>query len=229
MLAWEMLDSATVPGDTAVLRLCRRGHEYSIRVDARELMGSAVHGSEDALATLAWDRIRPRPNAAVLIGGLGMGYTLAAALKVLEPDASVHVAELVPAVVAWNRGVLGHLAGNPLADSRVVVHERDVTLLLSKRHVSNRPDAWDAILLDVDNGPKALSRQDNQWLYSPQGLVALHRSLSPGGVLAVWSAAPDKSFSSRIQRAGFSVEEVQVRARGERGGPKHTVWFGKKS
>ncbi len=157
-----------------------------------------------------------------------MGYTLAAALRVLDADARVHVAEVVPAVVAWNRGVLAPLAGNPLADPRVVVHEKDVTLLLSKRHVPDRPDSWDAILLDVDNGPKALSRQDNQWLYSPQGLAALHRSLGPAGVLAVWSAAPDRSFSSRLQRAGFEVEEVQVRARGERGGPKHTVWFGVK-
>lgn len=225
MIAWEILDSATMPGDTGIVRLYRRGHEYSIRVDGRELMGSGVHGSEDALATMAWDRIKPRANAAMLIGGLGMGYTLAAALKVVDDDTQVHVAEVVPAVVKWNRDILGALAGNPVSDPRVTIHEGDVTLMLGRKHTAGRPAEWDAILLDVDNGPRALSRKDNQWLYSPQGLSALRLSLAPNGLLAVWSAASDKSFSSRLQRADFQVEEIQVRARGERGGPKHFLWL----
>ncbi len=149
-----------------------------------------------------------------------MGYTLAAALRSLGPDAEVVVAEVVPAVVKWNRGPLAHLAGSPLEDPRARVVEQDVASLIQAE--SNH---FDAILLDVDNGPRALTRAGNSWLYSPAGLAAAMATLTSGGVLAVWSAWPDRSFTSRLGRAGFQVEEVSVRARGQKGGRKHHLWM----
>lgn len=220
-LAWELLDSGPVPGTDAVMELLRRGPELVIRVDGRELMGSKVHGSEDALADLACDRIGERPEARVLIGGLGMGFTLAAALRRLGPEARVVVAELVPAVIEWNRGPLGEAAGHPLADPRAQVLEGDVG-----EAIRAEPGAWDAILLDVDNGPTGLTRSTNNWLYSWQGLDAAFEALRPGGVLGVWSAAPDRGFTRRVDRAGFDVVPVEVRARAERGGHLHVIWIG---
>jgi spermidine synthase len=202
------------------MQLMRRGRELAILVDGRQLMSSLVHGSEDALADLACDRLR-RPDARILVGGLGMGFTLAAALRRLGPEGRVTVAELVPAVVGWNRGPLGAVAGYPLADARAAIAEGDVADV-----VRSEAGAWDAILLDVDNGPIALTRSTNAWLYTWQGLDAAHRALRPGGVLGVWSAAPDRGFTRRVDRAGFEVEALEVRSRGARGGHRHVVWVG---
>ncbi len=218
--AWVLIDSATVPQDGNVVRLYRQGGEFSIRVEGRELMASGVHGSEDALAEEACKRLGTRPSPSLLVGGLGMGYTLAAALRNLQPDARVTVSEVVPAVIAWNRGPLAQLAGAPLEDPRVLVVEKDVALLLQEER-----SRFDAILLDVDNGPRALTRAGNGWLYSPAGLAAAMAALKPGGVLAVWSAWPDRSFTSRLNRTGFKVEEVSVRSRGKAGGRKHNLWM----
>lgn len=213
-----------MPGDAIGIRLYQWGRRFEIHVGDHELMASGVHGSEDALAELACKRLRRREAPCVLIGGLGMGYTVAAALANLGPAASVWVAELVPAVVAWNRGPLAHLAGHPLDDPRVVVHDTNVTLLI--RDAIRR---YDAILLDVDNGPEALTCIGNDWLYSPAGLAAAFASLTPGGVLAIWSAWPDRAFTTRLGRAGFAVEQHEVRARGRSGGKKHVIWLAGKA
>jgi spermidine synthase len=220
MIPWELLGAAHVPGAGKELRLYRRGDEYAIRVDNYELMNSYVHGSEEALAELACARIADRPRARVLIGGLGMGYTAAAALHRLGAKAMVVIAELVPAVVTWNRGPLAHLAGHPLEDKRTIVRETDVARVL-------RADVgyYDAIMLDVDNGPDGLTSQGNNWLYGPAGLQTSHEALRPGGVLAVWSASPDRAFPKRLHKAGFEVEEARVRARGARGGARRTIWL----
>jgi len=223
MKPWELLDTTTVPGEASDLRLYRRDQEYSIRTGNIELMNSRVHGSEDALAELACQRISDRPQTQVLIGGLGMGYTLAAALRQLGPEAKVTVAELVPAVVTWNRGPLAALAGHPLDDPRVAVHEGDVGQLIRAQH-----NCYDVILLDVDNGPEGLTRKENNTLYSPAGLNAAAAALHPGGIFGVWSISPDQAFTKRLQRGGFTVEEKRVRARGSHGGGRHMIWLGMK-
>lgn len=220
MVPWEFLDSAPVPGNEGELRLFKRGEEFSIRLDRAELMNSRRHGSEDALAELACERVAGRCRCTVLIGGLGMGFTTAAALHRLPADGKVVVAELVPAVVKWNRGPLADLAGRPLQDERVTVREVDVAEILRKDR-----DAYDAILLDVDNGPEGLTRKSNNWLYSRAGLKAAFTTLRPAGVLAVWSAGANRAFSQRLRDAGYDVEEIQVRARGSRGGSRHTIWL----
>jgi len=220
MIPWEHLGSARAPGDGEELSLYRHGSEFSIRVKNRPLMDSTVHGSEDALAELACVRVARRSQPRVLIGGLGMGYTAAAALRYLDRTAQVVVAELVPAVVEWNRTFLGDLAGRPLEDSRVDLRTTDVAELLRRER-----DAYDAILLDVDNGPRGLTRRGNNWLYADVGLQAAWSALRAHGVLAVWSAGPDPAFVKRLRRAGFTVEEVAVRARGDRGGRQHVVWL----
>ncbi len=221
MIPWELLDRAPVPGSASELRLQRRGTEYSITVDGHELMNSGLHGSEDALAEEALTRRAETRNPRVLIGGLGMGYTLAAALARLGHEAQVTVAELVPAVVTWNRGPLAHLAGNPLADPRVTVAEGDVALQFT-------PATWDAILLDVDNGPGALTHPDNEKLYGAPGLRKLYAALRPGGILGVWSVAVDDAFDRRLRALPWSVEQLHPRARKTRGG-RHTVWIAKKT
>lgn len=224
MIPWELLDSTPVPGGSETLYLYRRDTEFSIRVDGCELMNSRVHGSEDALAELVCERLGKQSYPKVLIGGLGMGYTAAAALKNLGLQAQVVVAELVPAVVLWNQGPLAHLAGCPLEDSRIVVQEIDVALLLkAEQHTYN------AIVLDVDNGPDGLTRGDNDWLYSRAGLNAAHAALKSSGILAVWSASPDPAFSRLLRQIGFSVEEVMVRARGRKGGSRHMIWLAERS
>jgi len=220
MNRWYLLERALAPGNGEELRLYKRGEEFAIRVGKGELMNSRMHGSEEALAELACRRVTGRPRPRVLIGGLGMGFTLAKALHVLGAEAQLVVAELVPAVVVWNRGLLGGLAGNPLQDSRVTVREVDVaTIMLAEKR------AYDAILLDIDNGPDGLTRKGNDWLYGLNGLKVAHSALRTGGVLTVWSAAPDQQFSNRLQKAGFTVDEVRVRARGARGGARHTIWI----
>lgn len=221
MIPWEFLDSAQVPGHGGELRLYRRGREFSLRIDGRELMNSSVHGSEDALADLACARITGHLRPRLLIGGLGMGYTAAAALQRLGTRGEVVVAELVPAVVKWNRGHLADLAGRPIQDKRVTVREVDVALILQAEQ-----RAYDAVLLDVDNGPDGLTQQCNDWLYSKAGLGASFAALRPSGVLAIWSAGTDRSFARRFRSAGFEVDEIRVRARGARGGGHHTVWIG---
>lgn len=220
MVPWELLACAPVPGGGGALRLYRRGGEFSIRVAGCELMNSCLHGSEEALAELACAKIAGRPRPRLLVGGLGMGFTLKAALRHLGPAARVVVAELVPAVVAWNRGPLADLAGCPLEDRRVAVCETDVGRVLQAA-----TGGFDAILLDVDNGPDGLTRRDNTRLYAAAGLAAAYNALRPAGVLGVWSIAPDPAFACRLRQAGFAVEEVRVRARGGRRGGRHTVWI----
>lgn len=217
MIPWIQLDSAKVPGGREELRLKRRGGEFSIMLGSNELMNSRLSGSEEALARLACARMGRRP--CVLIGGLGMGFTLRAALAGLPADATVVVAELVPAVVAWARGPMAELFAGCLDDPRADVREADVAAVISQAR-----DAYDAILLDVDNGPDGLSRRENDRLYSLSGLSAARAALRPGGVLAVWSAHPDASFAARLRRSGFGVEEVRTRARGKRGS-RHVIWL----
>jgi len=220
MIPWELLDSVQVPGNSGELRLYKRGREFSIRVNGCELMNSSAHGSEDALAELACAKAAGRPNPKVLIGGLGMGYTLAAALNRLGPNARVVVAELVPAVIEWNRKPLAGLAGHPLQDTRVTIREADVARVLKEK----RRD-YDVILLDIDNGPEGLTRKGNDWLYSREGLEAAFAALRTEGVLAVWSVSSDRSFTRRLKQAGFEVKEVSAYACGPRGGGRHTIWI----
>jgi spermidine synthase len=223
MIPWVFLGSAQVPGSSKELRLYSRGKEYSIRIGNCELMNSRVYGSEDALAELTCARIADRKAPAILIGGLGMGYTLAAALRRIGPEGRVAVAELVPAVVEWNRGPLAELAGRPLADKRVTVLESDVAEVILSAH-----GAYDAILLDVDNGPEGLTRKVNDRIYDKTGLEAAYSALRPSGVLAVWSAGTDQAFVKRLRQAGFIVEEVGVRARGKQGGAHYTIWLARR-
>jgi spermidine synthase len=220
MIPWTLIDTAQVPGGGGELRLMRRGHEFSIKLDKNELMSSRLTGSEEALATMACEKIRGRARPRILIGGLGMGFTLRAALTVLGPGARITVAELVPAVVAWSKGPMAELFGGCLSDPRVTIRETDVGDLIR----TARP-AYDAILLDVDNGPEALSREANDALYDMAGLGAAHASLRKGGVLAVWSSAPNEKFAQRLRKSGFVAHEMKVRAiRGKRGS-RHVIWL----
>jgi len=219
---WIQLDTATMPGGGGELRLMQRGREFSIMAGRIELMNSRLSGSEKALAAMACERIRDRPRPRILIGGLGMGFTLRAALAELGSDASVVVAELVPAVVAWAHGPLAAIFGTSLADPRLSLCEEDVSRLIAAGRAT-----YDAILLDVDNGPEGLTREANDSLYLAAGLVAARSALRDGGVLAVWSSGPDAKFTRRLRKAGFGVEEVRVRANGERGA-RHTIWIGTK-
>jgi spermidine synthase len=202
MLPWHLIDTATIPGDTGELRLHRRGDEFSIRVGTYELMNSRVHASEDALASLVCARVKP--DAQVLIGGLGMGFTLSAMLECLGKRARIVVAELVPAVVAWHRGPLAQVSKGALDDPRVSIREADVARVIGE-------STWDAIVLDVDNGPRGLTSKGNDRLYSFNGLRATASALRPDGVLAVWSAGPDAAFTKRLHQTGFAFETVRVR------------------
>ncbi|MBL7964308.1 MAG: hypothetical protein JNM31_10760 [Flavobacteriales bacterium] len=219
MLKRELLATAKIPGSSGSLQLIRRGEEFLIEIEGvGGLMGNVATRSEEELATLTAERLGTRSKARVLIGGLGMGFTLAAALKRFPKDASLVVAELVPELVEWNRGPMGASAGHPLKDPRTEVYMGDVADLLRKGK-----GAYDAVLLDVDNGPEGLTLRSNDWLYLAPGLRAAHRALRPQGVLAVWSAGPDKHFKDRLVKAGFQVEERQVRAQGMKG-RRHVVW-----
>ena len=220
MIPWKHLHTAPIPGSDTPLHLYRRGDEYAIRVGVDELMNSRVHGSEAALAELACKRITKNSASAILIGGLGMGFTVAAALEQIGPKGRITVAELIPEVVEWNKNVLAFLAGRPLFDKRVSVQTTDVAQVMKQ----NR-GVYDAILLDVDNGPEAMTHKENSWLYTLQGLQTAYTALRPKGVLAVWSAGPSIPFTKRLSKAGFYVKQTQVSARGNRGGSKHTIWI----
>jgi spermidine synthase len=220
VIPWSLLDTAQVPGGGDELRLLRRGAEFSIKLGNNELMNSRLSATEQALATIACEKIRTRERPQILIGGLGMGYTLRAALVVLGKQAHIIVAELVPAVVAWARGPMAEVFGNSLTDPRVHIREADVGDLIR----SGR-SAYDAILLDVDNGPEGLTRKANDRLYDLAGLSTAHAALRPGGVLAVWSSAPDAKFTARLRKTGFDVVENPVRAKGPQGGAQHFIWI----
>lgn len=221
MNPWKLIDTAEIPNNGGELRLYQRGKEHTIAIAGEgELMSSRVFGSEEALAELGCSAVADREKARVLVGGLGMGYTLAAALRYVREDAEVAVAELVPAVVRWNREYLGGYAGHPLEDPRVTVREGDIARLLKREHA-----AFDAILLDVDNGPEGMTHRENDWLYGRAGLAAAWDCLRPGGVLAVWSAGPDRTFTERLRSAGFEVEVHTVRAHAGRKGARHTIWI----
>jgi len=218
MLPWVHLDTAAVPGG-GELKLMRRGNEFSILTGSVTLMNSRMSGSETVLAELACDRLRGRRNCSMLIGGYGMGFTLRAALSGLGLDARVLVAELVPAVVEWARGPMAELTAGGLEDLRVAVRNADVGEVIASAR-----SRFDAILLDVDNGPDGLSRSANDRLYDMRGLEAARRALRPKGLLAVWSAAPNNAFRRRLGQAGFAVEEVEARANKGRGA-RHVVWI----
>ena len=224
MIPWVKIDTARIPGSDEDLRLMRRGAEFSIMLGTNELMNSRLSGSEEALATLSCRRIEGVKRPHILIGGLGMGFTLRAALKVMGADARIVVAELVPAVIAWARGPMAELFGNSLADPRAEIREADVAdVIASSRSV------FDAVLLDVDNGPEGLIRKANDALYDAKGLHAIRNALRPGGVLAVWSSGPNVTFTKRLRSADFDVNEVGVRATTKRSGAHHVIWFATKS
>jgi spermidine synthase len=220
MIPWSLLATAQIPNGREELRLLQRGAEFAIKLGQNELMNSRLSGSEQALATITSERIRDRSEPRMLIGGLGMGFTLRAALTALGPAARIVVAELVPAVVEWARGPMAEIFGESLSDPRVTICESDVSDLIR----SDRP-AFDAILLDVDNGPEGLTRATNDRLYDMNGLSAARAALRPGGILAVWSSGPNPKFTVRLRRAGFAVEELKVRANGSRGGARHVIWI----
>ena len=220
MIPRVLIDSAPIPGGGGELRLFKRGSEYSIMLGSNELMNSRLSGSEEALARIASEKLRSVPRPVLLIGGLGMGFTLRAALAALGAEAKFVVAELVPAVVQWARGPMAEMYGDSLSDRRVTIVEADVGDLIGETH-----EAYDAILLDVDNGPDGLTREANDRLYDFDGLQRARAALRPGGILAVWSAAPDRAFAQRLGRAGFAVEEVTVRANRGRAGARHVIWF----
>jgi spermidine synthase len=222
MIPWEHLDTAKVPGGED-LRLMRRGEEYSIFAGRIELMNSRRSGSEITLAEMTCDRLEDRPAPRILIGGLGMGFTLKAAREQLGPKAELVVAELVPGVIAWAKGQLAHLFGDSLTDPRVKVRQGDVGPMIAESKA-----VWDAIVLDVDNGPDGLTRPANDRLYRTRALVETYAALKPGGVLAVWSAGPSRTFPGRLREAGFDVEEVQARAHGKRRGARHVIWFARR-
>ncbi|HYT92434.1 MAG TPA: hypothetical protein VEL76_27210 [Gemmataceae bacterium] len=223
MIPWEKIDTARVPGTDDELRLMRRGKEFSIMLGTNELMNSRLSGSEAALATLAAKKIEKVAKPHLLIGGLGMGFTLRAALGVLGSEAQIVVAELVPSVIAWARGPMAEIFGESLTDLRVSIRETDVTEIIRSQR-----STFDAILLDVDNGPEGLTRKANDALYSLTGLQAAHAALRPGGVLAVWSSGPNPAFAKRLRSAGFDVNEVNIRATGRGGGARHVIWIANK-
>jgi spermidine synthase len=218
--AMEMLGQARAQ-DGAVLKLMRRGDEYIILAGGKPLMSSRMHGSEEALATFGCRKARMLKRPRVLVGGLGMGFTLRAALDLLPAGATVVVAELLDAVVEWNRGPLGELAGHPLNDSRVRVEIGDVSGVLRARH-----EEFDAVLLDVDNGPAAFTQSENAGIYDDRGIREISAALKADGVVAVWSAHEDRKFEARLRHGGFEVEAERVRGRMKKGGPQHLIFWG---
>jgi spermidine synthase len=220
MLPWIELDRAALAGG-GVLRLMRRGQEFSIKLGVAELMTSRLFGSEEALATLTAKKLEGRRNPRILIGGLGMGFTLRTALTAFGPQAQIVVAELVPAVVSWARGPMAELFGTCLDDPRVELTIADVAAL-----IRTPKGFYDAILLDVDNGPEGMTQAANDGLYSTRGLRSARAALREGGVLAVWSQGPDAAFAKKFEKAGFIVEEKRVRAGGVHGGSRHVIWLG---
>lgn len=222
MTPMELIGTAQVPGGQD-LRLFRRGRDFMILLDRNELMSSRMSGSEEALAVMSCERLEQRPAPHMLIGGYGMGFTLRSALAALGADAQLTVAELVPEIIQWARGPMVDLAAGCLDDPRVRLIEGDVVAVIAEGS-----STYDAILLDVDNGPDGLTRNGNDRLYSMKGLAAAKAALKPGGILAVWSAAPDTAFAKRLSAASFSVEEIAVRARSNGKGPRHVIWFATK-
>jgi spermidine synthase len=219
----ELLGETRAP-DGTLIALTRQDREFIILAGGRPLMSSRMHGSEQALAACGCRHV-PAEGPRVLVGGLGMGFTLRATLDILPPDASVVIAELLPAVLEWNRGPLGPLADHPLRDARVDVAIGDVG-----ETIRQATGSFDAILLDVDNGPDAFTATSNASLYGDRGLAATVDALKPGGVLAVWSAWEDRRFEQRLKYAGFSVHVERVRARLKSGGgPRHTIFLGRKA
>jgi len=230
MIPWELLGSSPTPDGSGTMTLRRRGQEYSVSVGRWELMNSRAHGSEEALARLAaealasagWSAAGGDPLS-VLVGGLGMGFTLAAALEAFPAPTTIAVGELMEAIVHWNEGPLGHLAGHPLKNERVTSHQGDILKL-----VAGSEGAYDAILLDIDNGPDGLTQASNEWLYGRSGLAALAAALHGGGVLTVWSATDDAGFTRRLRTAGFATTTHRVRARRSGKGGRHIIWVGTK-
>jgi spermidine synthase len=221
VIAWELLGRTRTP-EGEEMSLTRQGHEYVILAAGKPLMSSRMHGSEEALASFGCATARTREAPCVLVGGLGMGFTLRATLDLLPPDATVVVAELIPGVVEWNRGPLGPLAGHPLKDARVQIEIGDVAST-----VRSSTGRFDAVLLDVDNGPAAFTASLNTRLYNDAGLAAARVALKHGGVLAVWSAWEDRKFEQRLRHGGFAVQVERVRARLKKGGPRHTIFLGR--
>jgi spermidine synthase len=224
MIPQILIDKAETPDGGKELRLYQHDKDFSICVGNVQLMSSRTHESEEALARLALERIEKKERTLVLIGGLGMGFTLRASLDALPATARVVVAEIMPAVVKWNRGPLAFLAGHPLNDERVEVREVNAA-----RMIKEGKGRYDAILLDVDNGPAGLSRTGNHWFYGLSGLHASLAALRPEGVLALWSAGPDVEFIRRMEKTGFEVEAVRVRARAGGKGAHHVIWIAKKT
>ncbi|HSX54872.1 MAG TPA: spermidine synthase [Sphingomonas sp.] len=218
----ELIDVAEVPGGDP-LRLFRRGGDFMIVLDRNELMSSRMSGSEEALAEMTLERLKSPGSARLLIGGYGMGFTLRKALALMGPEGEAVVAELVPKIIEWARGPMAELAAGCLDDPRTRIVMGDVGTA-----IGNARGEYDAILLDVDNGPDGLTRLANDKLYTMRGLDAARMALKPGGILAVWSAGPDAKFARRMHDAGFAVEEVGVRARQNGKGPRHVIWFGRK-
>jgi spermidine synthase len=219
MMPRALLATALVPGG-AELRLFQRGDDYAITLDDNELMSSRMGGSEEALAVMACERLRKDQALRLLIGGYGMGFTLRAALALLAPQAQVTLVELVPEILDWARGPMAHLTAGCLDDPRVEVIVGDVG-----REIAAARSRYDAILLDVDNGPEGLTRDANDQIYSTAGLARAKAALKPGGVLAIWSATQSTVFSRRLKASGFVVEEVSVRGRSNGKGPRHVIWF----
>ena len=223
MIRHELVGSAQVP-DGVELRLMRRGDEFTIVRERNELMNTRVSNSEEALATMTSERLGTRSGSEWLIGGYGMGFTLRAALKTLAADATLTVAEIVPEIIEWARGPMEALTAGCLEDPRVVLVNDDVAMLIDSAR-----DAYDAILLDVDNGPDGLVRRVNDCLYSNNGLLAAKAALRARGILAIWSAHTGANFTQRLQKAGFEVEVVRVRARPDGKGAQHVIWFARKA
>ena len=223
MIPRELVGIAEVPGGPP-LRLVRHGGDFIIMLDRNELMSSRMSGSESALGAMTCERLRDPSRARILIGGYGMGFTLRAVLKALGPAAHVVVAELVPGIIEWARGPLAALTEDCLEDPRVEIRIDDVATL-----IESGKGGYDAVLLDVDNGPDGVTRQANDGLYSVRGLERARAALRPGGVLAIWSAGADAAFTKRLKQSGFAVDEVRVRARENGKGPTHTIWFATRS
>ena len=219
MKSRELIAKAAIPGG-GELGLFRRGDDFMIVLGGNELMNSRMSGSEEALARMTILRLRDRIAPHLLIGGYGMGFTLRAGLAALPPGGRLTVSELVPGILDWARGPMAGWAAGCLDDPRVSLVERDVAIMIAEA-----TGAYDAILLDVDNGPDGLTHEANERLYSRAGLSAAWAALKPGGILAVWSAAPDAGFARRLREAGFAVDEVRVRARSNGKGPWHVIWF----
>jgi|TARA_B110000503_G_C7087723_1_gene388063 spermidine synthase len=224
MIPWIQLGTAQIPNNGGELKFSQRGDEFSIRLSGirGELMNSRLYNSEKELAELGCAHVKSANNARILVGGLGMGYTLAAALKTVTLNSQVTVAELIPEVVVWNQGPLGNCANNPLQDPRTKVHIGDVRELLNIRQPT-----FDAILLDVDNGPEGLTQKGNDSIYSLQGLDNVYKTLRPKGMLAIWSAGPDEQFTIRLKKAGFKADSCIVRARPGKGS-RHTIFLARK-